>query len=267
MKCRTEFVLAMGLLFLVLVCLPVPVLAQAGKEKTVNVDGIDLVLMEIPAGEFLMGSPGDTGMPHERPQHKVVISKPFYLGKYEVTQLLWIKVMGSNPSYFKRQRGDAPRPVETVSWDDAQEFIAKLNSMTGQKFRLPTEAEWEYACRAGSTTKYFFGDDPDELGGYAWYGDNSDNRTHPVGQKKPNGFGLYDINGNVWEWCADRYGDKYYTTSPERDPKGPQSGKFRILRGGGWHWSYIGLRCAHRYFHLPSYKYANIGLRLAQDKS
>jgi formylglycine-generating enzyme required for sulfatase activity len=243
------------------------VLAEAPpKEKIVKLDDVELVLVEIPAGEFLMGGFDTVGMGHERPQHKVVITKPFYLGKYEVTQLQWMKVMGDNPSYYKRKIGDAPRPVETVSWDDVQQFIAKLNAMTGQKFRLPTEAEWEYACRAGSETRYHFGNDEEQLGEYAWYGDNSGNRTHPVGQKKPNAFGLYDIVGNVWEWCADRYGKDYYKVSPESDPKGPESGKYRILRGGGWHWPSIGLRSANRYYHLPSYSYSNMGFRIAQDK-
>lgn len=236
-------------------------------EKTIDVNGTKIVMVEIPAGEFLMGSAVPGYIKHEYPQHKVIISKPFYLGKYEVTQTQWMKVMGSNPSFFKRKRTEGPRPVEDVCWNDVQEFITKLNAMTGQKFRLPTEAEWEYACRAGSTTRYFFGDDMDGIDEYAWYMDNSDYRSHPVGLKKPNSFGLYDIIGNVWEWCSDYYGKNYYSVSPETDPKGPGSGKYRVIRGGGWHWPGMGLRSSHRYYHAPTYKYANTGLRLALDKN
>ena len=238
---------------------PLKVLTLA--EKVVEIDGIDLVLVEIPAGEFLMGSPGGEGMDHEHPQHRVAITRPFYLGKYEVTQAQWVKVMGSGPSYFK----GSDRPVESVSWDDVQKFIAKLSAITGQEFRLPTEAEWEYACRAGIEARYYFGDDEDRLDEYAWYSGNSDSRTHPVGQTKPNQFGLYDMLGNVWEWCADRYGKTYYNISPKSDPKGPASGKYRVLRGGGWHYQAIGLRAANRYYQSPKYKYADTGFRIAQD--
>ena len=164
---------------------------------------LDLVL--IPAGEFLMGNDRGFG-----PIHKVRITKPFYLGKYLVTQEQWQAVMGSNPSYFQNARntgfagsvpaGGAKNPVERVSWDDCQEFIEKLNAnVAGGKgrFALPTEAQWEYACRAGSTTKYCFGDDDSQLGEYAWYGGNSGKQTHPVGEKKPNAWGLYDMHGNA----------------------------------------------------------------------
>jgi len=275
MKYRIGFVSVIAISFLILVCLPGEyALAESEEapskappaEKTIDIDGVKLVMVEIPAGEFLMGSTFPGNIKHEYPQHKVIISKPFYLGKYEVTQMQWTKVMGNNPSFFKRKRTEGPRPVEDVSWNDAQEFITKLNGMTGQKFRLPTEAEWEYACRAGSTTKYFFGDDMEGLEEYAWYMDNSNYRSHPSGLKKPNPFGLYDILGNVWEWCSDRYGSKYYSASPETDPKGPNSGKYHIVRGGGWHWPGMGLRSAHRYYHESTHKYANIGLRLAMDK-
>jgi formylglycine-generating enzyme required for sulfatase activity len=239
--------------------IPLKVLTLA--EKVIEIDGIDLVLVEIPAGEFLMGSPAEVGMDHEHPQHRVAIIRPFYLGKYEVTQALWVKVMGSRPSYFKG--GD--RPVESVSWNDVQKFIAELSAMTGQEFRLPTEAEWEYAARAGSDTRYYFGDDEDKLDKYAWYSDNSENRTHPVGQKMSNQFGLYDMLGNVWEWCADWYDESYYNVSAKDDPRGPASGRYRILRGGAWHYSAIGLRVANRYYKLPKHGYADIGFRIAQD--
>ena len=231
------------------------------KEKAIEINGIDFVLVEVPAGEFRMGCSTGAGLEHEYPQHKVAITRPFYLGKYEVTQSQWIKVMGSNPSYFK----SSGLPVENISWNDVQSFITKLNAMTGQKFRLATEAEWEYACRAGSDAQYCFGDDENKLDEYAWYSNNSESRTHPVGQKKPNEFGLYDILGNVWEWCADRYSNTYYSVSPKNDPKGPASGKDRILRGGCWSSSTIGIRSANRYYKTPTHKYADTGFRIAQD--
>ncbi|NQT39791.1 MAG: formylglycine-generating enzyme family protein, partial [Planctomycetes bacterium] len=161
--------------------------------------GVELDLVLIPAGSFLMGDD------RAKPVHKVRITKPFYLGKYEVTQEQWEAVMGSNPSNFK----GAKNPVEQVSWDNCQQFLVKLNAKSGGqggKFVLPTEAQWEYACRAGSTGKFCFGDDEKQLGEYAWYGENSGSKTHPVGEKKPNTFGLHDMHGNVWEWCHDWYG-------------------------------------------------------------
>jgi formylglycine-generating enzyme required for sulfatase activity len=230
-------------------------------EKAIDVGGIALTLVEIPAGEFLMGSPAGKGMEHEHPRHKTSITRPFYLGRYEVTQAQWTKVMGDNPSYFK----GSDLPVESVSWNDVQKFIAKLNTMTGEEFRLPTEAEWEYACRAGSNAQYYFGDNEDKLDEYAWYTDNSEGRTHPAGKKKPNSFGLHDMLGNVWEWCADWYSKTYYDISPKDEPRGPASGKHRILRGGAWHYSAIGLRPANRYYQSPEYEYADTGFRIAQD--
>ena len=161
----------------------------------------------------------------------MTITKPFYLGKYEVTQEQWEAVMGSNPSNFKGPKN----PVEQVSWDDCQEFLDKLNAKAGGqggKFVLPTEAQWEYACRAGSTGKFCFGDDEKQLGEYAWYDENSDSKTHPVGEKKPNAWGLYDMHGNVWEWCQDWYGA--YGAEAVDDPSGPTTGSGRVFRGGGW---------------------------------
>jgi formylglycine-generating enzyme required for sulfatase activity len=159
----------------------------------------------IQAWTFQMGS--NNGEPNEKPVHMVRISRPFYLGKYEVTQAQWEAVMGNNPSQFK---GDPNSPVENVSWDDVQEFIKRLKRLntreSGVKYRLPREAEWEYAAQAGTTTAYSFGNDPSQLGEYAWYGENANGETHPVGQKKPNPWGLYDMHGNVWEWVQDWYG-------------------------------------------------------------
>lgn len=171
-----------------------------------NSIGVDFI--KISAGEFMMGSPSNEKYREkdEGPVHKVTIEKPFYLGKFEVTQGQWQKVMGNNPSTFKGE----DLPVEGVSWNDAQEFVDKLNEMEKtDKYRLPSEAEWEYACRVGTNTKYFFGEDESKLGDYAWYLSNSNNETHPIGQKKPNAWGIYDIYGNVWEWVQDKWHEDY----------------------------------------------------------
>ncbi|MEJ2092877.1 MAG: SUMF1/EgtB/PvdO family nonheme iron enzyme [Syntrophobacterales bacterium] len=204
-----------------------------------NSTGMKFVL--IPAGTFMMGNDesyqevaqrgGSHWWADEHPQHQVTISQSFYLQTTEVTQGQWQKVMGDNPSRFKKCGKDCP--VERVSWHDAQKFIKKLNRMEKtEKYRLPTEAEWEYACRAGSTKRFCFGDKVTNLSDYAWYDKNSGDKTHPVGQKKPNGWGLYDVHGNVAEWCQDWYGD--YPTGPVTDPLGPVFGGFRVFRGGSY---------------------------------
>ena len=196
---------------------------------------IGMKFVWIPAGVFLMGSPGSDREAHrnEKPRHRVHITRAFYLGKYPVTQAQWQAVMGNNPSRFK---GDLSRPVDTVSWNDAQEFIRKLNRMEGNsRYRLPTEAEWEYACRADSATRYGFGNKVRRLGEYAWYEESyQPGGTQPVGQKRPNAWDLYDMHGNVWEWVQDRYGEDYYPNSPVHDPEGPATGARRVLRGGDW---------------------------------
>ena len=178
-----------------------------------------------------MGSYPGEGSDDEHPRHQVVISKDFQMLEFEVTQAQWEAVMGNNPSSFS---GDN-NPVESVSWHDCQSFISKLNELDSDyTYRLPTEAEWEYACRAGSDTTYSHGNDSGQLGEYAWYDDNSNSRTHPVGEKKPNAWDLYDMHGNVWEWCQDWYDGDYYDNSPGTDPQGPNSGSYRVIRGGGW---------------------------------
>ena len=220
-----------------------------------NSIGMELVL--IPPGEFKMGS--DSDRPDEKPSHPVVISKAFYLGKYEVTQAQWQEVMGTNPSHFK---GDPNRPVERVSWKMVQEFINKLNAKEGHNlYRLPTEAEWEYAARAGSTTKYYFGDDDALLEQYAWFNKNDKGATHPVGQLKPNAWGLYDMMGNVWEWVQDWRGP--YAAGHQVDPQGPATGNARGYRGGGWGYPHIRCRVAFRSYDSPDYVYGTHGFRLA----
>ena len=178
----------------------------------------------IPPGEFAMGSPAsEPGRYDDETQHQVKITKPFYLSVHEVTQAQYERVMGKNPSKYE----GANKPVEDVSWNDAVAFFRKLNDEV--EYRLPTEAQWEYACRAGTTTAYSFGDDVSQLGEYAWYSGNSSS-THPVGELKPNAWGLFDMHGNVFEWCQDWYGD-YDSLKVVSDPTGPASGDLRVWRG------------------------------------
>jgi formylglycine-generating enzyme required for sulfatase activity len=201
-------------------------------EKFVDLgDGVRLELVLVPGGRFKMGSPKDEQDRNEDElQHWVVITKPFYCGKYEVTQEQWEKVMKRNPSSSK----GAKNPVENVSWNDCQEFLKRLNGLSKENgpFRLPTEAEWEWACRAGTRTRFCSGDIDASLMDYAWFDANSGRTTHPVGTKKPNAWGLHDVHGNVWERCGDWYHDDYYAESPRYDPTGPTTGLIRVLRGG-----------------------------------
>lgn len=220
-------------------------------EKT----GIELVF--VPAGEFLMGSPpNEPGSETDNDHHPVRISKPFYVGKYEVTQQQWQPLMGNNPSYFQ---GGA-KPVGQVSWNDVQGFLKKA----GGGLRLPTEAQWEYAARAGSTTKFCFGDAEDSLKDYGWFAANTYRTTRPVGRKKPNVWGLYDMYGNVWEWCSDWYDETYYNESPAADPQGPVSGQERVLRGGSWATSAAYCHSAYRHSNDPSYLYYGYGFRVSK---
>jgi len=184
--------------------------AEAATALRVSVDqqadlggGVKLDLVLVPAGSFSMGS--DSRLLAEDPVHQVTFAKPFYMGKTEVTQRQWESIMGTNPSRFKGQ----DNPVEAVSWNASQEFIKKLNEKTGRKFSLPSEAEWEWACRAGAATRFCFGDSDASLGDYAWYSANSSAGTHPVGEKRANGWGLHDMHGNVWEWCVDIWHQSY----------------------------------------------------------
>ena len=195
-------------------------------------DGVTMEFVRIPAGEFMMGSPvGESGRHNnEGPQHKVKLTKPFYMLTTEVTQQQYIQIMGHNPSLFK----SANNPVDTVSWNDAIEFCRKLSTKTGMKITLPTEAQWEYACRAGTDTKFSFGDDDMLLESYCWYSSNSIKRSRPVAKKKPNAWGLYDMHGNVMEWCSDLFSSNYYSISPGVDPKGPSNMQVvsPVYRGG-----------------------------------
>ena len=176
---------------------------------------------------------GSQDGPAEKPPHRVRLTQPFYLSRTEVTQQAYRQVMGENPS---ARQGDL-LPVEMVSWEDATIFCRKLSILEKREYRLPTEAEWEYACRAGTVTRYFFSEDPDRLDQFAWFDRNSGKQHHEVGQKKPNPWGLLDMLGNVREWCLDWYDDKYYGNSPEADPRGPAEGKDRVHRGGSWYYS------------------------------
>ena len=210
-------------------------------------DGVGMQLILIPSGKFVMGSSdSEKGRKrdNEGPQRRVVISKPFCMGTTEVTQEQYAAVAGKNPSKFS----GPTLPVEYVSWNEAVEFCKVLSSRTRKTVRLPTEAEWEYACRAGTETRFSFGDQNKDLSSYAWWSANSDTRTHPVGGKKPNAWGLYDMHGNVWEWCGD-WIVKSYAGLKETDPQGPASGVYRVLRGGSAWMDESNCRSANRVGH------------------
>ncbi|MGM0490864.1 MAG: formylglycine-generating enzyme family protein [Planctomycetota bacterium] len=249
---------------------------QAAAEKlgmpVMITNSIGMKLALIPSGEFMMGSsesaealrkafgtkPEWRLFQGERPQHKVQITKAFYLGVHEVTQRQYEEVMGEDQSRFE----GLSRPVERVSWEDAATFCKKLSDMAnGENYRLPTEAQWEYACRAGTTTRYNSGNQLDPL--YAWFRENSYTQTHPVGEKEPNAWGLYDMHGNVGEWCADWYDDEYYTRSPLQDPQGPATGSRRVMRGGSWLIEAARCRSARRSSEPWAKRYEYLGFRVA----
>ena len=229
------------------------------KIKTFYANGVPFEMVEVRGGTFRMGATSEQGCDAydwEKPVHSVTLSG-YYIGKTEVTQALWQAVMGSNPSYFE---GD-DLPVEQVSWDDCQEFIRKLNSLTGQNFRLPTEAEWEFACRGGNNSRGYKYSGSNYIDNVAWYDGNSGGKTHPVATKSPNELGIYDMSGNVWEWCCDWYGD--YTSGALTNPKGPESGSLRVHRGGCWIYYARFCRSSFRHFNFPTHRYYYLGLRLA----
>ncbi len=221
-------------------------------------NGVKLEMIAIPGGSFLMGS---EDFEWSRPVHPVKLS-PFHIGKFQVTQAQWQAVMKTNPSSFK---GDT-LPVEQVSWNDAFEFCLKLSERAGKEYRLPTEGEWEYASLAGSTGKYCFGNDEALLKDYAWFSENSGRKTHPVGEKKPNNWGLHDIHGNVWEWCQDWYSDSYYAELAKQgeavNPQGPANGERRVLRGGSWFNDQDGARAVFRGNFHPGNRVNSFGFRL-----
>ena len=221
-------------------------------------ENIKLEMVKILAGSFTMGSDEYDG---EKPKHQVKLQE-FYLGKYPVTQEQYQAIMGNNPSRFQ----DNPKnPVENVSWDDVQAFCQKLNDKTKKNYRLPSEAEWEYACRAGTQTRYYFGDDEKLSGEYAWYYGNSGSKTHPVGQKKPNNWGLYDMSGNVWEWCEDYWHENYENAPKDGGSWNENSSQanFRMLRGGSWKDIPRGCRSANRFTASADDYYYTVGFRLA----
>lgn len=223
----------------------------------------------IPPGEFVMGAlPTDKDAnDDESPIHKVRITKSFYISKFLTTQGNWKSIMNNNPSFFKKLGDD--NPIERVSWYLIQDFIKRLNEKEKLKpkegYRLPTEAEWEYVCKAGSSTKYYHSNKSDLLEEYAWFSYTSNRSTQVVGTKKPNAFGIYDMLGNVREWCHDWYDPKYYQKSPVNDPQGPAKGEFKTMRGGSWHCVPRLTRTTQRYHHIPSSKSFLIGFRLVKQ--
>jgi formylglycine-generating enzyme required for sulfatase activity len=224
--------------------------------------GIEFLL--ISADEFIMGSPSEEKdrSDCESPLHKVTIKNPFYMGKFQVTQRQWKKIMGTSPANFN----DESRPVEKVSWEEVQEFIKKLNAKENtDKYRLPSEAEWEYACRAGTQSRYFFGDDESKLGDYAWYVKNAGRKTHPFGKKKPNPWGLYDMHGNVWEWVQDRWHENYDDSPADGSAWEDGNSSNRVSRGGSWYCDVDSCRSAARFSRDPEKRLANLGFRLVRE--
>jgi formylglycine-generating enzyme required for sulfatase activity len=248
-----------------------PAAATGGQPKEV-VNTIGMKLLLIPAGAFTMGSPAsEKDRDDDETQHQVTLTKPFYMGRTEVTQGQWKKVMGTEPWKGKAyvQEGD-DYPAVYVSWDDAVEFCKKLSAMEGKVYRLPTEAEWEYACRGGTNTAFSFGNDEAELSKYAWWGAlfgngnaKDEQYAHRVAQKLANPFGLHDMHGNVLEWCSDWYGD--YPSTPLTDPRGPGSGSSRVLRGGSWGSVPRSVRCALRLYGTPGGRFSSFGFRLVLE--
>jgi formylglycine-generating enzyme required for sulfatase activity len=247
--------------------------------KTIT-NSIGMKLVVIPKGSFTMGSPiEEEWADNDEEQHQVTITKDYYLGVTEVTQGQYEKVMGTNPSYFQkrviRKSDSSMYPIDNVSWKDAVEFCKKLSELpeekkAGRVYRLPTEAEWEYACRAGSKTAYNFGESAMSLVDYAWFKENSNYQTHPVGEKKANAWGLYDMHGNVGEWCSDWYGN--YPKAAVSDPSGPKVGSIRVDRGGGCFTVAGGCRSAERLESDPSVRHDRVnydrnGFRVALSSS
>ncbi|MCY2929444.1 MAG: formylglycine-generating enzyme family protein [Planctomycetota bacterium] len=227
---------------------------------------VTMKLVLIPAGKFQMGSPaGEQGRnPNEGPQHEVTITKPFYMGVCEVSLGQYQALMGKKAADADTANSEAA--VANISWDDAAKFCAKMSAKTGKTVSLPTEAQWEYACRAGSNTRFHYGDDNgnEKLVDYAWYNKTSGGLAHPGGQKKPNAWGLFDMHGNVSEWCADWYADSYAGAGAV-DPQGPATGTARVLRGGSWDDDAPDCRCAYRFSIAPGDRSIGYGFRVVVD--
>lgn len=227
--------------------------------ETITVKGVPFTMIKVEGGTFEMGATSEQGSDvydEEKPVHNVTLSD-YYIGETEVTQELWRAVMGSNPSYFS---GYPQRPVEQVSWDDCQEFIKKLNQLTGKNFRLPTEAEWEYAARGGNKSKGYKYSGSNTIGNVAWYDYNSSDETHDVKTKQANELGIYDMSGNVYEWCQDWRGS--YSSNSQINPTGPSSGSYRVFRGGSWRYYAWDCRVSNRFDSYPGSRFNALGLRL-----
>lgn len=222
--------------------------------------GPEIEMVLVKGGCFQMGDTFGDGATDEKPVHEVCVDD-FYIGKYEVTQAQWQAVMGNNPSHFKK---GGEYPVESVSWNDIQDFIGKLNALMGKRYRLPTEAEWEYGARSGGKKEKYAGtSDENSLGRFSWYDANSGEETHPVGLKKPNGLGIYDMSGNVWEWVQDWYGEYYYKDSPRENPQGLPRGDKKVVRGGSWKYYEWYVRASYRDRYEPTAGVNVYGFRLA----
>jgi formylglycine-generating enzyme required for sulfatase activity len=232
---------------------------SVGQNLTITANGVTFTMVAVQGGTFQMGATAEQGSDAydgEKPAHQVTLSD-YYIGQTEVTQALWQAVMGSNPSNWKGNN----LPVETVSWNDCQQFITKLNQLTGRKFRLPTEAEWEYAARGGNKSRGYKYAGSNDLGSVAWYVGNSGSKTHPVGQKQANELGIYDMACNVYEWCQDWYGS--YSSGAQTNPMGPSSASLRVNRGGCWFSIARCCRVSYRLNNNPDRRDNFLGLRLA----
>jgi formylglycine-generating enzyme required for sulfatase activity len=235
---------------------PTPAKKAEPPKHTSTAPNIEMVRVE--GGTFQMGSDDKEAYSNEKPVHTVTVGS-FSIGKYEITQAQWRSVMGTSPSYFKNCDNC---PVENVSWDDIQQFLSKLNNLSSKRYRLPTEAEWEFAARGGNSSNGFKYSGSNDLNAVAWYDYNSGSKTHSVGGKSANELGIYDMSGNVWEWCSDWYDSEYYSSSPSSNPTGAVTGAFRVLRGGSWNSRAVFCRVANRAESAPSHRDSGCGFRL-----
>lgn len=241
---------------------------QSSDKEEFVVEGVSFNMIKVKGGTFLMGSDDSDAYSDEQPIHSVTLDD-YYIGETEVTQELWEAVMGTNPSEFEGSNN----PVEKVSWDDCQEFIKKLNQLTGRRFRLPTEAEWEFAARGGNKSLSYKYSGSNIIGEVAWYNDNADDvgesspdyGTHPVATKSPNELGIHDMTGNVEEWCIDWYSSSYYSSSLSTNPRGPASGSSRVLRGGGWIQDAYDCSVFDRDYYSPIRRECWCGFRLVRE--